>query len=434
MVKRQLLKGSAIVTVGQVATYGASFARNIVIARVLTKADFGVASAFSIFITLMDITGNMAIGRQIIQAKDGDTPAFRGSGQFCQAAAALLSAIMIAVASRPAAKLFHVEHLSWAFALLAVCSLCKGAENVGVYLYDRRLMFWRTTIVGAVPQLIVTAAAWPLAAWLKDFRVFLVLMVTRTILATSLTHFLSSVSFHLCWNRRLAERMFRFGWPLLIDSIMMFLTLQGEQLIVGSFYSMAELGTYAVAVSLSVAPVFMVIQVLSSVITPALSRTQDDYGQWRKQYLSFLFYAIVLATLYSVAMVIGGGEVLKLLYGRKFADAVPLVFWFAIASGFRIVRAVPILAAMSIGDTKTNLVSNAARASGLLVGLVAALLRFPLQWIAISGVVGELIAWPVTMWRGAKRDRQFWHSPGGLALLSSRLQVENTVTPNSETL
>ena len=66
MKKPTIFGAAAYLTVGQVAAQGLSFARNLLLARYLTKSDFGLAAAFALTIALMELTGRLALGTQVV--------------------------------------------------------------------------------------------------------------------------------------------------------------------------------------------------------------------------------------------------------------------------------------------------------------------------------------------------------------------------------
>jgi O-antigen/teichoic acid export membrane protein len=73
----KLLRGGAILTLGQLISYGLSFVRNVILARALTKADFGLAAVFAMTVSLLEVAGRMSFGQQIVQSTEGDSEAFR---------------------------------------------------------------------------------------------------------------------------------------------------------------------------------------------------------------------------------------------------------------------------------------------------------------------------------------------------------------------
>ena len=77
-------------------------------------------------------------------------------------------------------------------------------------------------LVGLVPQVIVTAAAWPLAVWLKDYRVIVWLMVTKSVTGAVLSFMFARRPYRWRWDREHARSMLVFGWPLLLNGLVMF--------------------------------------------------------------------------------------------------------------------------------------------------------------------------------------------------------------------
>ena len=79
-VRVRAAKGSLWVGAGNVLVYAASFARNMILARLLSKADFGIAATFGLVLTLMEFTAKMGIGRFVVQDKEGNDPGFLPNG------------------------------------------------------------------------------------------------------------------------------------------------------------------------------------------------------------------------------------------------------------------------------------------------------------------------------------------------------------------
>ena len=57
---KRLLNGTLVLTVGRVTGYGLSFLRNVILARVLAKADYGLAAVFGMAMILLEVGGRMA--------------------------------------------------------------------------------------------------------------------------------------------------------------------------------------------------------------------------------------------------------------------------------------------------------------------------------------------------------------------------------------
>ena len=184
-----------VLTLGQVASYGLSFVRNIILARMLTKADFGLAAVFGMTVSLLEIAGRMSFGQQIIQSKDGDSPQFQATSQAFQFLLSIAGAFLILALSNPAAQVFKMPGTAWAFALLAVVPLARGFEHLDYCRLPRSLNYVPAVLCDVVPQAVITLAAWPLTVWLGDFRVIVWLMIGKAVLGIAMTHVLARQPF-----------------------------------------------------------------------------------------------------------------------------------------------------------------------------------------------------------------------------------------------
>ena len=103
---RQTLKGAGFLSGAEIANQACSFARNIILARFLTKADFGVAALLAMVLTLFEMTSKMALGQLVVQSKHGEDRAFVDSVQFAQVAVGFGSAALIVIFAWPISHFF----------------------------------------------------------------------------------------------------------------------------------------------------------------------------------------------------------------------------------------------------------------------------------------------------------------------------------------
>ena len=90
-----------LLTLGQVASYGLSFIRNVILARMLTKVDFGLAAMFGMTLSLLEVSGRMSFGQQIIQSKDGNVESFQATSHTFQFMLSVIGAFLVAALSHP---------------------------------------------------------------------------------------------------------------------------------------------------------------------------------------------------------------------------------------------------------------------------------------------------------------------------------------------
>lgn len=402
--RAKTLKGSILLAGGGALGNCLSLVRNMILARVLTKADFGIAATLGLVITLLEFSAKLGVARFVVQDKEGDQPNFIAAAHLMQFLAAALGAALIVASAPLLARLFGVPSLAVAIIWLALIALLRGLEHMDIRRYERDLRFVPSTLVEAVPQLVITLAAWPVALWLKDFRAVLVLLIAKTALGSLSSHLLAERPYRWQWHREYVTRMLRFGWPLLATGFLMIGIMQGDQYLVASFYDMTWLAPYAAAAALAMAPSFLFGHVLSSLVIPVLAKVQDDPSALLQRYRQILALVVAFTAVSSVGMVIGSEALMRLVYGNKYAGSGVILAWLAAASAFRNLRMAPTSAALARGDSQNQLIANLWRVLSLLPALGLAVIQTPVWMIAFSALFGEALSCWMSLLRLRKRD------------------------------
>lgn len=411
-VRQLAAKGAILLTLGEGIGYAASFVRNMILARMLSKADFAMAAVFGMVMSLLEFTAKLGIARFLVRDKEGNDPTFVATAHGLQLASALVSALVITAGAPILARLFSIPERVWAMSILALVVLLRGLEHLDVRRYERELRFGPSTLVAAAPQVLMTLAAWPVAQWLRDYRAVLVLLIGKTVLTSMLSHLLAERPYRWSWQPKYAVRMLRFGWPLLLTGFLLFGIMQGDQFLVATFYSMMDLAPYAAAVSLVMAPQFVYGRVFNSVTLPLMAKVQDNPALFRRRYQQVLSVMTLYATVSSVGFLLGAEGLMRLVYGPKYAGTGYLLAWLAASGAFRVLRMAPAVAAIAKGDSQNQLLSNLARAGALLPAFLLAHRGQPLWMLAACGLLGETLGGAVSLWRLWVRDKV----PVGLTL------------------
>lgn len=397
---KNLFKGAALLSIGQVSVYGLSFVRNIILARVLTKTDFGLAAALSLTMTLLEFVNRMSFGKQIIQAIEGDKIEYQSVAHATQMAVGVISATLVTLGAYPVAIAFGVPNLTWAFAALAFVPLARGAMHLDPMRIQRKFIFSKSVINEVVPQVFATLAAWPLAVWMGDFRAVLWIMLGKEVLTVAISHLIAERPYRWAWNSNYAKHMLTFGWPLILNGFVMFASQQGDQMVIGSTFSLSDLGTYSIAFTLSSLPFLIFGQVGTSLMLPSLSRVQNDPVRFEEYYFRCLEISAAIGMFLLGPIVVSGEAFVLFIYGNKYSGAGNLMAVFGVIVALRIFRWAPAVASMSRADTVNQLIGNVARSFSLpLAILIVALGTRSMAIVAACGIFGEMLSIPVTVYR-----------------------------------
>jgi O-antigen/teichoic acid export membrane protein len=402
--KLKAIQGTLLLTLGEGVIYGCSFIRNMILARMLTKADFGIAATFALIMTLLEMSDKLGMARFVVRDKEGNEPEFIAAAHVVHFVAAALSAILIVACAGPLSILFGIPDQRWAIFLLALGPLFRGVEHLDVRRFERDLRFAPSLLVEALPQVVITLAAWPVVSWLGDYRAVLLLLLAKGLVSCVGSHLLAERPYRWRMHRVYIRRMLRFGWPLVVNGFLMFGVLQGDHFLIAALYTMTDLAPYAAAAALTMAPTFFFGRVFNSLMLPIVADVQGDPVALARRYRQVLSVVTVFAVVCSVAMILGGEAFMRLVYGSKYAGAGVLLAWLAAANAFRNVRIAPAVAAIAKGDSQNQMISNLFRVVALIPAAAVAFAQKPLWLIACTGLLGEALACWISFLRLRRRD------------------------------
>jgi O-antigen/teichoic acid export membrane protein len=379
----------------------------VIIARLISPADYGIAAVFATILSLLEMLSNLAASSLLIQASDGDEVAFQNTAQMLAAVRGIWNAALFLLLAGPVSHLFGVPQAEWAFRYLAVIPLARGFAHLDTSRFQRGLRFGPTVLVDVGSNLATTLLALPAALWLRDYSAMLWILVLQSVGAAVGSHLVAERRYCWGWDKRYAKRIFAFGWPLLINGILMYGIMEGDRVVIGSArrlfphsaYTLTDLGVYSVAFALTMAPTSFVATVAGSLFLPVLSRVKEFEEEFKRRYLGCLHAVLLAAATISLPFIFAGGGFVGLIYGPKYAAAGSFIGWLAAMFGIRLLRVAPTLAAMARADTKALMLSNLGRSLALVGMVLAAATGSRLIWISISGFGGELFALGILLWR-----------------------------------
>ena len=375
----------------------------MILARSLSKADFGLVSIFAMTITLLELTSRMSLGSQIVQSPNGNREDFQKTTHAILALAGFTSAILVIASAIPLSVAFGVPSASWAFALLSAVPFLKGFQHLDNYRQHRTFNFKPGVLSELIPQIIVTLAAWPLVHWLQDYRSILCIVITKAGLTVLLTHKFAKRNYRWSLKREFVGTILRFSWPLLLNGLLLFLSQQADQFLIGTFLSLEAAAVYAAAFSFAALPYFLLAPIQSNLFLPVLSNCQDDLKAFNEGYRNCLETSALVA-IFAVSPIVSLGEyIVTFFYGLKYQNTGEIVAMLGCACAFRCFRIAPAIASISKADTINQLLSNLVRCLSIPILLVTVSFTNNLTVIAACSLAAEIAATIYSIIRLKKR-------------------------------
>ncbi|MCI8536705.1 MAG: lipopolysaccharide biosynthesis protein [Hungatella sp.] len=395
--KQKVIKGLFWKILENGGAQGIQFVVAIILARLLTPAEYGVVGIIMIFITIANVIVQNGFSTALVQKQQADEKDFSSVCYFSLGAAFVMYGILYAAAPQ-IANFYDIEQLKEIVRVLGVVLFPGAVISVQTAWVSRKMEFkglflstLGASIISGVISIYMAYRGFGVWAMVGQqlayyFALMLVLFVTVS----------WKPAFLFAWNN--IWELLGFGWKLLAASLIdtLFNNLYG--LIMGKIYNEEILGIYnrgeqfpkLIANNLGAA--------IQSVLLPAFSSKQGD-RQVMKQMLkravrisSFL----VLPMLFGLCAV---ADTLVLgLLGEKWLDCVPYLRIMCVAYSFWPIHITNLQAVNAAGRSDMFLKLEIIKKSMGIIGVVVGIQFGPLVLMAIKASLDFLStfvnAWP----------------------------------------
>ncbi len=387
----------------QLVNVAGRFARNVILARLLLPADFGIGATFALTLSLLEMITELGPRKQLVQAPDGGSPAWQGNAHLLFVVRGAIVGGVLFFLAPVFARYFNAPEATASFQLLCLVPMIRGFIHFDVFRYQRDLQLGRLATFQAVPTIIGVLLAPLFALHFGNYQAFLAVILTEIAVATILSHLLAQRAYRWNFESAIWKSFISFGWPLIGNGLLMYSVMHGDRFLIASYFDMDVLGAFSVVFMLSLTPTMALANLHGSIALPLLSRSRGNTEKlhsycWRSAQVMCLL-AGLLATLFLTA----GPWLVTTIYGERYLLASAAIPWIGLMCAIRLARTTASMTAVAHGETKIPLISNLARGTSFLVAWFLASRGAGLVTIPICGFVGELCAYGISVYLVGRR-------------------------------
>jgi O-antigen/teichoic acid export membrane protein len=397
-----MFRSALLILSGNAAASLLLLARNLIVARLISVEDYGIAATFAISMAVVEMMSQLGLQQQIVQAKDGDNTRFQAGLQGFQVLRGVLSGMILFFAAGLIADFLNIPEIAWAYQVMALVPVLTALQHFDIHRLNRQMRFWPVVLTGAVPALISLAAVWPLYLWLGDYRVMLWAIITQIALMTIVSHIVAERPYRVLLDRAIMAGSLRFGWPLLVNGILMFGVFNGDKLIVGRVLGMETLAIFAMGFTLTLTPTLVMAKSAQNFFLPQLSKvdqdTQAGVAQFQHLSMTTLQVSLLNGAILVVAIALLGAFFVQALLGEKYAALIPLLVPMSVLQAMRVAKSGNAVVALSVGHTANAMLANMVRVATLPLvwyALVQGVDLLGVIWIATGG---EVLGYFLSLW------------------------------------
>jgi O-antigen/teichoic acid export membrane protein len=337
-----------------------SLVSSVLLARLLTPADFGLMAMATVIISFVDLFSNLGTAAAIIQQRTLSRELISSLFWLNVAFGVAVTTVLFLLAP-VLAGLYREPRLVEVMQCLALTLCVGGLRSVHQALLQRELAFDTLAKVEIVAGLVSLVGGVVLA--LLGFGVWslVVQSVIWNVLMTALVWLFSRWRPQLVFQWGLIKTVARYSLNLTGFSVFNYFARNADKFIIGRYLGVQPLGNYDLAYRLLLYPINAISSVVGRVVFPAYAKIQDDNAQLRRTFLKIASAIALVSFPVMFGLMVVCDQFVLTFFGAKWAPMIKVIAVLA-----------PLGALQSIGTTVGTIYQAKGRTDWLLWWGVAA--------------------------------------------------------------
>ena len=391
--KVKVLSGLAWRFAERCGAQGVSFIVSIVLARILSPADYGLIGLLTVFIAVANVFISSGFGQALVQKKNVDNVDFSSVFYFSIGMSVLMYIILFFTA--PLIAEFYKSDLLIPIIRVLSVTLIIGAVNSVQQAYVQRGMqfkrFFFATLFGTILSAFtgIISALFGAGVW-----ALVIQQLTNQVFDTIILWVTVKWRPNLVFSIKRMKKLFTFGWKLLCSSLLDTVYNNIYSLIIGKFYSASDLGYYNRGKQFPVIIVTNINDSIGSVVYPMMAKMQDEKENLKR----FVRRSIVTSTFLIFPAMAGLAAISKsltlLLLTEKWLPAVPFIQFCCFTYAFWPIHTANLQAIKAVGRSdiflKLEIIKKIVGIAILVITLPMGLI--PMMWgRCISTIISSFL-------------------------------------------
>jgi O-antigen/teichoic acid export membrane protein len=319
--KQRAMRGGLAKIVVHISTLLLRTGMLMILARLLTPADFGLVGMVTAMIGVFSWFRDFGLSAAAVQ-RHSITPEQSSTLFWINLLVGAVLSLTAAAMGPLASRFYHQPQLIGITAVLATAFFFNSAGVQHGALLERQMRFVTLSLIDIVSLVISTSVT--------------ILMALRglghwaLVANSTITPFVYSIGVWLAarWVPGRPRRgqgilsMMRFGGTLTANGLVMYFAMNIDKILLGRFWGVEALGIYGRAYQLVNTPADSLNNAAGGVIFAALCRVQGEAERLRSYFLKA--YSLVLSLTVPVTLMCGlfGDDIINILLGSKWSSAI----------------------------------------------------------------------------------------------------------------
>lgn len=293
-----------------------------VLARLISKADFGIVQSALVVVGLSKLVSQMGVGPALVQ-KATLTSLHIRSGSTISLFLSVISFLIVFFTSGLVANFFKMPELTVVLKVVAVFFVLEGITTVSQSLLLREM---RQKTLAKIDFLSYSIGYGLVAIVLAyyDFGLWSLIFgqLTQSSIKCISSYIVSRHSILPFFGKKEAKELLYFGGGFTLAKLFSYLALQGDNIITGRYIGADALGVYSRAYSLMVKPVSLIGDSIDKALFPAMAARQNQRKRLIEAFINGAKLITFLALPISCILILSANELIIVALGDKWTDTI----------------------------------------------------------------------------------------------------------------
>ena len=311
-----------------------------VVARFVSKENFGLLAIANASIALITFFSEFGFGAALIQKQQVSTKEITNAFNLTLFTSFVISAIVFFIAT-PLSIFYENEILKGVIQLLALILIFRGLGIISNSLLIKDLEYKQLFLSDILGLFIGNMVVGCLMA-INGFEIWSLVcaLLCSAIIASTMKFAFKPIQLKFPrfadWDSNM-QFIFKYGLSLTGVRAVHNMALQADKIILGKVLPPGVVGIYDRSNYLSKIPINYYGSATDGVLFSALSRVQSDVQKLKKHFFKFLQISSILFAFVFVSFYVWASEIIHVVLGEKWVDAIPIFRIFALMIPFSLI-------------------------------------------------------------------------------------------------
>lgn len=398
--RNKIIGGMAWKLAERLSNQGVTFVVSIVLARLLTPAEYGVIAMMNVFIVIANVFVVAGFNTSLIQKKDADKLDF-STVFYCTLVMSILVYGVMFFAAPFIAKYYNMPEMTILTRVFSVSLIIHSYQAVQSAYVSRHMIFKSNFVASLIANVISGVIGILMAYYGYGVWALVSQHLAASLLGTIALGFIVKWHPSLLFSWERAKSLMDYGSKILGSTLVNTVYKEIRQLLIGLYYTPADLALYNRGSQIPQLVTTNLDNSLRSVLFPAMANHSDDLPRvkqmLRRSIMTTSYVTYFCLTLLAVA----SEPIIRVLLTDKWIESVPYMQILCVSYMIMTVSSTNLQALKAIGKSNEVLKLELFKKPAFLVVIFLSL-PFGVKVVAMTSILNALYALYTNMGPTAK--------------------------------